>query len=386
MNLAGPTTTLYPAEPGAVDNNNSTIAPLLGAGVFTGRWFEVAAYAQTTIIISTDQAGSLTAQFSTDGKNIDRARTTAVAATGGAIHTLARISRFFRVLYTNGSVAQGYFRMQVLHHVYQNKPLTSFSTQIVSDNNDVQLMRNVNVPKLDFARGLHTNIKTVHKFGSCTSTTGGGDVWIPYTTYPWMTTAQTVRVQAGGDANDTAAGTGARTVEVEGLDENWNLVYEVLTMAGASASAYTTNTFIRINRCYIMTTGTYTGANTGAITFENSSAVVVAYIAAGEGQTQMGLFSVPAGKTAYMSTMNVQVDSTKSSVVTLYQRLNGDTISAPFGPKRIVTRFPGITGTETLNFQSLVSFPAKTDIWAYSINGTGSGVVTVSGDVYLVDD
>jgi hypothetical protein len=39
--------------------------------------------------------------------------------------------------------------------------------------------------------------------------------------FNWLTAASAVRVKAGGDTNDTAAGTGARTVLVTGLDASF---------------------------------------------------------------------------------------------------------------------------------------------------------------------
>lgn len=38
--------------------------------------------------------------------------------------------------------------------------------------------------------------------------------------YPWPTSAQPVRIRAGGNAADTAGGAGARSILVTGLDEN----------------------------------------------------------------------------------------------------------------------------------------------------------------------
>jgi len=69
--------------------------------------------------------------------------------------------------------------------------------------------------------------------------------------------ATTLRIKAGGDALDTAAGAGAREVTLQGIDELGNEVTESLATAGASASAVTTNKFIRLYRAWVSSVGRY---------------------------------------------------------------------------------------------------------------------------------
>jgi hypothetical protein len=100
---------------------------------------------------------------------------------------------------------------------------------------------------------------TVHKFGMNLTTASGDAIWEPGGAYPYLTytgTAKAMRVKAGGNAADTAAGTGARTVTIQGLDENFAIAQETVTLAGASASAATTTTFSRVLRVFVATTGT----------------------------------------------------------------------------------------------------------------------------------
>ena len=69
-------------------------------------------------------------------------------------------------------------------------------------------------------QGIIPGVKIVHKWGHNTNV---GTSFVPVTssgTYQTPTSAQALEILSS-DANDAAAGTGARTVIVEGLDANW---------------------------------------------------------------------------------------------------------------------------------------------------------------------
>jgi hypothetical protein len=75
----------------------------------------------------------------------------------------------------------------------------------------------------------------------------------------FLSTACTVKA-GGSTVNDVdTTGSGARKVEVNGFDENFALASEVLALAGASASADSTITFIRVFGAKITECGTYGG-------------------------------------------------------------------------------------------------------------------------------
>lgn len=128
-----------------IDSDNSTTVALSGDAVFTGSWTNVLQYSEITVLIATDQSSAtsgLSMQFSTDGTNIDRAKTISVTSSG-TVHTLIVISKFFRVVYTNGSTDQGEFRMQTIYHKNKSKDLTSTLSQTITDQADVQNTRSI---------------------------------------------------------------------------------------------------------------------------------------------------------------------------------------------------------------------------------------------------
>jgi hypothetical protein len=109
---------------------------------------------------------------------------------------------------------------------------------------------------------------------------------------------------SSSDANDTAAGTGARTVYVAGLDANYNEIEEVVTLNGQT-DVLTTQSFLHINNAYVATAGSGLSA-AGNIYFGDGvvtagvPATVYDIIKFDYNQRITGSYTVPAGYTAYL--------------------------------------------------------------------------------------
>jgi len=100
---------------------------------------------------------------------------------------------------------------------------------------------------------LHCHVPRIHKFGRNTDSDTGDDIWDGSAAYPFPAAAATTTV-ASGDANDTSDGTGARTIDVMGLDANYASVTESVTMNGTSNVTLSTS-FLRVFRAYVTTVG-----------------------------------------------------------------------------------------------------------------------------------
>ena len=156
---------------------------------------------------------------------------------------------------------------------------------------------------LAVAKGDFTGYTKVSKFGRNPSVKSADyeTIWDGSNFYPWPTAAETLSV-VSDDANDTSAGTGARTVEIEGLDSSWDVLTETVTMNGTTP-VVTTGLFLRVYRARVVTAGS-SGTNEGTITFTNTtSSNVIAQISvdtSGFGQTLMACYTIPAGKTGYL--------------------------------------------------------------------------------------
>ena len=113
---------------------------------------------------------------------------------------------------------------------------------------------------------------------------------------------------------------------------------------------------------------------------------MVASIEAAKGQTQLSMYTVPANKTAYLSRFDAIVDGNKAMDVFLFQRQNADDVTTPFTGKRLAAEFRQLIGSATQERISYSVFPEKTDLWASGVVGAGSGGITVTYDLILVDN
>lgn len=238
---------------------------------------------------------------------------------------------------------------------------------------------------LAISRGLVTNCAQFRKFGS-NPAVGTSETPISSLGTIWQPTVAVTVEAISTDANDTAAGTGARTMVVTGLDQTFAEVSETLTLNGTSASTASTTTFIRVYRAYVATTGTYAGTNAGAITIRVSGGgTSILQIVAGKGQTQTTMYTVPTGKTLYVEYVNISVSSAKEVDISFYQFPNIDDVSAPFtGAKRLVQLFEGMLSSVPFRYDPPMVFAAKTDLWFAGLVSAGSGAASVEYGGVLV--
>lgn len=241
-------------------------------------------------------------------------------------------------------------------------------------------------PALLISRGLVTDQAVIHVEGRNPSLGSSAEgIWANSTPFLWPTTAQTVRVKTGGNPADTAAGAGAQSVTVEGLDPNLDFITENIELVGASQSAATIGLFFRVNRCYVNRVGTYTGANTGDIVLENTgSTQVLAKIAAGISHSKMAKWSVRAGYSLFLKEMTIKIPGSKASSIRLWHRDNlDDSVSTPFSPAELVFDDAEFTGSFVNEFSYSHKFEEKTDVW--SDGDAASGAPDVNVDLEFVE-
>jgi len=122
------------------------------------------------------------------------------------------------------------------------------------------------------------------------------DVWDGTGLYTgFASAAETVSI-VSSDTTDTAAGVGARTVQVTGLDANYAEVSETFTLLG-TLTVTGTQAFLRVNSVKVLTAGS-SGTNVGVLTVTQSTTTtnVFAKVVAGTGASRVAAFTVPAGK------------------------------------------------------------------------------------------
>ena len=121
---------------------------------------------------------------------------------------------------------------------------------------------------------------------------------------------------------DTAAGTGARTIQVKYLDDNYVEQVETVTMNGTTAVTLAANDSFRPQRIETLTAGS-TGENQGTITLQVASGGNPrGAMLASENVSMSSHYTVPAGKTAFIISVIEEIN--KNEDVTLeYRRTTG---------------------------------------------------------------
>jgi len=196
--------------------------------------------------------------------------------------------------------------------------------------------------------------------------------------------------------NDTAAGTGAQVITLQGLDENGNSIEEDINMNGTTVTTETTNTFKRLNRAFVKEAGTYAGSNFGEIDIEiDGTATLIAQITGletvntanyGLGQTQRGMYTVPLGFSGYITRIDVSVSSTKPGSIILYRQDNILATSAPFGSRRILWLADDVEGASSTTFSSYLKVPELCDVWFRALGGAANTALDASFDIILIQD
>jgi len=210
-------------------------------------------------------------------------------------------------------------------------------------------------------------------------------VWAEGGLYGYLSAASVLKVSSSS-TDDAAAGTGARTVQLYGLDADYNEINEIVTLNGQT-SVNSVNSFLRINRMVIRSAGSgeinagVIYAGTGTVT-SGVPANKYATIAIGDGQTLMALWTVPAGYTAYL----FQTDLT-AACTTSNKLLNVRIVSRPFGEVfQIKDKFGMGVGGETVTqlYQYPLKFEEKTDLEVRAIGDAGSANIQVSAGLDIL--
>jgi len=199
----------------------------------------------------------------------------------------------------------------------------------------------------------------------------------------FLTSPDTIRIKAGGSSNDSSSGSGARAVEIKGLDSNGDEATETIVTNGSSASSSTQTEFWRINEAKVLTCGTYGGSNIGAITIQSTGGTDLLRIPIGEGYAPTGLFSVPKGKGLFLLHTFITVETKKVLDIKVNYRTNFTNTTPPVDPVNIFTFYHDIEGL-SLNIEHKThKFSELTDVWFEAKGVGGSGAITIEQEAIL---
>ncbi len=209
-------------------------------------------------------------------------------------------------------------------------------------------------------------------------------VWNGSTVYQFPTTDAILDI-VSTDVNDTALGTGARAVIINGQDINRDKLIERVPLDGTTI-VNTVGSFFRVNSVAIDDVGIVAGSNLGTITIENTGNLV-SQIDIGKGITLNGFFSVPNNEQYFIFDLNVQLTGQLGGSASVREANLNATIT-PFGKgTRVLAlsalRSDGGPVIRSVNIPFLLE--AKTDVRISAESSSNNTSVTVNFGIISLD-
>lgn len=249
-------------------------------------------------------------------------------------------------------------------------------------------------PNLNIASNGVAGHVALYKFGHDGNTTTS---WKPVCTQgdvqlPPPSGAQPLRAVSSA-ASDNAGGVGGIDVLIIGLDASGDVIQEVITLTGTTPTAYTAQSFWRVNFCDLITSGRYAGAvdgsHDGDISITDASANVWALIEVNgipQGRWQSAFYTVPNGKTVYVSSVDVASESNKTCDFKIIARTSADDEASPYSAVMELIEFTGVAQDEEFSFAYEVGpFTALTDLGFLSRVSSGTAQTSAGMNMVIVD-
>ena len=241
--------------------------------------------------------------------------------------------------------------------------------------------------KLNVASGdLSPSYEQVYKFGQNASVGNSIEtIWLEGGLYVYPPSATTMTVSSS-DANDTSAGTGARTVLISGLDASYNEISETITMNGQTPVT-TSNSYLRVNRAIVLTAGSG-GANagiiyvgTGTVTSGVPANKYTTINGDGTNQSLQAFWTVPAGYTAYIYQTNISTGTSSATPAVLKTLLVVRPFGGVFNTKEIITLHEG---NHLQDYSFPIKITEKSDIEFRAESSSASVTYNVSASLNIM--
>ena len=240
---------------------------------------------------------------------------------------------------------------------------------------------------LQVARGQVEHHKNIFKFGFNPDVDDSLEtVWVQGGLYSYLSSASTLYISSSSTADD-AAGTGARTATISGLDANYNEVSVTVELDGQNGVQLgDASNWIRVFRISVNTAGSG-GQNAGVLYVGTEASPTsgvpankYATVAIGDNQTLMALWTVPAGYTAYLLQTDTTVATTQNNKYATMS-LVARPINCAF---RVVDRFVKAESSTHQEYTIPLKFEEKTDIEFRAIGDSAAADIAISAAMDLI--
>lgn len=328
---------LVTIEPNHISTANSTFDLLGIDGVFTGTGEDITNYAIMFINVYSDIASATDGLcIQTSHNNIDWYTSECYTIEANRYKLFAHqcSSKYFRIAYTNGGVAQTNFHLEVKLCTKNALASSHKIADSISEQDDASLNKSVltaQQPDLTFvninatesgnlkvtdaentlaiAKGQVIGSDDINKWGNAPDfDTADGEVTIwdgAEDATGWEKMVYTYPSTASIDSISSTDASDTNTVTIEGLDSNFEEVSQQVTLNGQTRVALSTS-LIRFYRGYNDNGTKFAGhiiiydndTTTGGI--PDDTTLIRGVIHPNEQQTEMAIYTIPAGKTGYL--------------------------------------------------------------------------------------
>jgi hypothetical protein len=239
---------------------------------------------------------------------------------------------------------------------------------------------------LQTARGQVPGHKAFCQFGINTAVgTSNETVWIGSNLYTFPAAASVLKVSSSSADDASPSGTGAQTVQIQGLNAAYEAVVETVILNGQT-EVNTTNSYLRVNKMIVLTAGTggtsvgniYAG--TGTVT-DGVPAVVVNQTGVLANETESGFYSVPAGHTAFINMWTMSSGNTTPDEWTRFT-LRIRPFGGVFGIK--AQYHIAASGIYECKAAYPLPIPEKADLEVLAATSDGSASVSMQLQIILV--
>ena len=219
-------------------------------------------------------------------------------------------------------------------------------------------------------RGEVPDVEQEHKFGHNAAVGSSFEtIWSEGDLYVYRTTETVLKISSG-NVNDTSAGSGAQTIQIDGLDGAYNPISEVVILNGRT-EVLTIHKYLRVHRMMVLTAGA-TGWNEGTVYSGTGTvttgvpAVVHGAIEISMNQTLMGFYTIRNGYTGYLHTYEMNSSVTQK----IQARLMVRELGSVFQVKDLLT-FASDHAVSPRLFP--LKILEKSDIEVQALTGAGGG-------------
>jgi hypothetical protein len=249
---------------------------------------------------------------------------------------------------------------------------TQYEVVMIADKDGNIQNTNGAASNIPIASGDVSGYSHINKFGYSDNVATLSTVWDGQSIYSYPTSAAAVTIESDAATN----GDDGAVIEVQGLDSDYNVVIQDITISGSTGTG--TTDLIRIFRARVKNAAIGSTTNNGDIDIDIGG-VLKAKILEDKGQTLMAVYTVPAGKTAYLLNLSLSVDKNTDVIFKLMAQTHND------GAINIKGQFGTFGSPIDHNYPVPLKFEEKTDIEVRAVAGNNCGA-GATFDIILVDN